>query len=64
MPGLLWYLVVAVFFLPPTLVSSVYGMNFHDIPELGWVYGYPYALFLIVMCVIIPFLFFKRKKWL
>lgn len=56
--------VVAVFFLPPTLVSGIYGMNFHEIPELQWAWGYPYALFLIIMCVVIPFLYFRRKKFL
>lgn len=56
--------VVAVFFLPPTLVSGIYGMNFNDMPELKWMYGYPYALFLIVMCVVIPFLYFRKKKLL
>ncbi len=56
--------VVAVFFLPPTLVSGIYGMNFQEIPELTWAYGYPYAIFLIVMCVVIPFLYFRKKKWL
>jgi magnesium transporter len=56
--------VVAVFFLPPTLVSGIYGMNFQAIPELEWAWGYPYALFLITMCVVIPFLYFKKKKLL
>ncbi|MFO0389102.1 MAG: magnesium transporter CorA family protein [Alphaproteobacteria bacterium] len=56
--------VVAVFFLPPTLVSGIYGMNFQSIPELEWAWGYPYALFLITMCVVIPFLYFRKKKLL
>ncbi len=56
--------VVAVFFLPPTLVSGIYGMNFAAMPELEWAFGYPYAIFLIIMCVVIPFLYFRKKKLL
>ncbi|MFV3075807.1 magnesium transporter CorA family protein [Niveispirillum fermenti] len=56
--------VAAVVFLPPTLVASIYGMNFHFMPELDWPYGYPMALALMVMSVIVPFLYFKRRGWL
>lgn len=56
--------IVAVFFLPPTLVSSIYGMNFADMPELHWAYGYPMALALIMLCGFIPYIFFRRKGWL
>jgi magnesium transporter len=56
--------VVAVFFLPPTLVSSIYGMNFKHMPELEWIGGYPFALFIMLMCAVVPFVFFKRKGWL
>lgn len=56
--------IVTVFFMPATLVSSVYGMNFRNIPELDWHYGYPAALGLMVMCAAIPYLFFRRKGWL
>ncbi len=56
--------VAAVIFLPPTLVASIYGMNFEHMPELGWLYGYPFALGLMVVSAIVPYLFFKRKRWL
>lgn len=56
--------VVAVFFLPPTLVSSIYGMNFHHMPELDWVGGYPMALGIMVLCAIIPYIYFRKKGWL
>lgn len=56
--------VVAVFFLPPTLVSSIYGMNFSLMPELNWSYGYPVAISFMVLCAVIPFLYFRRKGWL
>jgi magnesium transporter len=56
--------VAAVVFLPPTLVASIYGMNFDVMPELHWTYGYPFALGLMVLSAILPFLYFKRKGWL
>jgi len=56
--------VVAVFFLPPTLVSSIYGMNFRDMPELTWQFGYPIAVGFMVMCAVVPFLYFRKKGWL
>ncbi|MGK9050285.1 magnesium/cobalt transporter CorA [Neorhizobium petrolearium] len=56
--------VAAVVFLPPTLVASVYGMNFEIQPELKWHYGYPMALVLMVVSMILPYLYFKRKGWL
>lgn len=56
--------VVAVFFLPPTLVSSIYGMNFHFMPELEMHIGYPFALTLMLVSAIIPFLYFRKKGWL
>jgi magnesium transporter len=56
--------VAAVVFLPPTLVASVYGMNYDIMPELHWTYGYPFALGLMVLSAILPYLFFKRKGWL
>ncbi len=51
-------------FLPPTLVASIYGMNFEVMPELQWQFGYPYALALMVLSAIVPFLYFKRRGWL
>jgi magnesium transporter len=56
--------IAAVVLLPPTLVASIYGMNFKSIPELEWALGYPYALGLIVMAAILPYLWFRRKGWL
>ncbi len=56
--------VVAVFFLPPTMVSSIYGMNFQHMPELNWVMGYPMALGIMALCAIIPYIYFRKKGWL
>ena len=56
--------VAAVVFLPPTLVASIYGMNFAMMPELRWLYGYPLALGLMVVSAVLPFWFFRRKGWL
>lgn len=56
--------VAAVVFLPPTLIASIYGMNFTHMPELGWEGGYPWALFLMVVSAILPFAYFKRRGWL
>ena len=56
--------VAAVVFLPPTLVASIYGMNFQVMPELGWSFGYPMALGLMVLSAILPFVWFRSKGWL
>jgi magnesium transporter len=57
--------IAAVVFMPPTLVASIYGMNFHhNMVELDWEYGYPFALVLIVVAAIVPYLIFKWKKWI
>jgi len=56
--------VAAVVFLPPTLVASIYGMNFKDMPELTWPFGYPVALLLMVISAVLPYWFFKRRGWL
>ncbi|WP_114395003.1 magnesium transporter CorA family protein [Oleisolibacter albus] len=56
--------IAAVVFLPPTLVASIYGMNFHHMPELDSPWGYPMALGLMVLSVIIPYIWFKRRGWL
>ncbi|HZL31446.1 MAG TPA: magnesium transporter CorA family protein [Pseudolabrys sp.] len=57
--------IAAVVFMPPTLVASIYGMNFHHgMIELDWHYGYPFALVLIVLAAVLPIVFFKWKKWL
>jgi magnesium transporter len=56
--------VVSVIFLPPTLIASTFGMNFTHMPELSWEYGYAYAVGLMVTFAMLPYLFFKFKKWL
>jgi magnesium transporter len=56
--------VAAVIFLPPTLVASIYGMNFQHMPELGWSLGYPMAIALMAGSAALPFYLFKRKGWL
>lgn len=56
--------VVAVIFLPPTLVASIYGMNFVLMPELEWSLGYPLALGMMVLSALLPFWYFKRRGWL
>ncbi len=56
--------IATVFFLPPTLLSSIYGMNFEQMPELGWMYGYPMAIGLMVLLATVPFFYFRKKGWL
>jgi magnesium transporter len=56
--------VVAFVFLPPTLIASIYGMNFEHMPELAWTWGYPMALGLMVLSALVPWLIFRWKKWL
>src|SRR4029077_930194 len=56
--------VAAVALMPPTLIASIYGMNFRHIPELEWTYGYPFAVVLMILAAILPFVIFKWKKWL
>lgn len=51
-------------FIPLTLISGIYGMNFTYMPELNWLYGYPFALSLMVSVVLVMIVYFKRKKWL
>ena len=55
--------VMAVIFMPPTLVASVYGMNFHHMPELNWPFGYPLALGLMVISALLPVLWFRKRGW-
>lgn len=56
--------VTSVALLPPVLIASIYGMNFKHIPELEWVLGYPFALLLMALSVLVPFWIFIRKGWL
>jgi magnesium transporter len=55
--------VAAVLFLPPTVVGTIYGMNFKLMPELDWFFGYPFAIAMMVMSAIVPYLYFKRRRW-
>jgi magnesium transporter len=56
--------VAAVVLMPPTLIASIYGMNFKHMPELDWPFAYPLALVLMVGAAVLPYYFFKWKKWL
>ncbi|WP_349437534.1 magnesium transporter CorA family protein [Pararhizobium sp. A13] len=56
--------IAAVVFLPPTLVASLYGMNFDVMPELQWTFGYPMAVIAMVISAIVPYYFFRWKGWL
>jgi magnesium transporter len=56
--------VLAVALMPPTLVGTIYGMNFKHMPELDWQYGYPMALGMMVISALLPWFYFKRKGWL
>ncbi len=58
------FTVMALVFMPPTLIASIYGMNFHGMPELSWKYGYLYSLGLMVTSVALAFWFFRKKGWL
>jgi len=54
----------AVVFLPPTVIAGIYGMNFHYFPELEWHYGYPLALALMLASAVLPYLFFRWRRWI
>ena len=56
--------VVSIVGIPPTFVASLYGMNFHNMPELGWRYGYQYGLSLIALSIVVPLLVFWRRGWI
>ena len=56
--------VMAVVFMPPTLIASIYGMNFKHMPELDLTVGYPFALVLMVVAAVMPYFFFRWKRWL
>lgn len=57
------FTVMSVIFLPPTLIASIYGMNFRFLPELEWQLGYPLALFLMVVSGVLPIYIFRKKGW-
>lgn len=56
--------VASVVFLPPTLIASIYGMNFRVLPELNWSFGYPFAIVLMIASAITPFWYFRKRGWL
>jgi magnesium transporter len=56
--------IAAVVFLPPTLIASIYGMNFESMPELKWPWGYPFAILLMMCAGAAPYIYFRRKGWL
>ena len=58
------FTVVTVVLMPPTLIASLYGMNFKFIPELNWVFGYPFAIGLMISSSVLALIFFKKQKWL
>ena len=58
------FAVLSVIFMPPTLIASIYGMNFEHMPELSLTFGYPVALGVMVVSAITPYIFFKWRGWL
>jgi magnesium transporter len=56
--------VMSVIFLPPTLIASMYGMNFRIMPELQWDLGYPFAILLMIAAAVLPYVIFRWKRWL
>lgn len=56
--------VVSVVMMPPTLIASVYGMNFKNMPELDWPVGYPLAVLMMIVAAVLPYLFFRWKRWM
>jgi magnesium transporter len=58
------FTVASVALMPPTLIASIYGMNFELMPELKWQYGYPLAIGLMIVSAVLPIFYFKRKGWL
>ena len=56
--------VASVALLPPTLIASLYGMNFQYMPELSQKWGYPFALGLMVLSAVVPMLYFRKRGWL
>ncbi len=58
------FTVGALFFMPPTMIASIYGMNFRVMPELEWKYGYPLALGVMILVMVLTYLYFRWKKWL
>lgn len=59
-----FFSVAAVIFLPPTLIASIYGMNFSHMPELDWIYAYPATIVAMLMSAILPYVYFRHRGWL
>jgi len=59
-----FFSVAAVIFLPPTLVASYFGMNFHHMFEFEWAYGEPIAIVIMIISVVVPLWWFKKRGWL
>ena len=57
------FTMVTVAMMPPTLIATIYGMNFTHMPELEWTYAYPIVLSIMVISTILPIISFKNKKW-
>jgi magnesium transporter len=62
--GKITFSVMAVVLMPPTLIASIYGMNFKIMPELEWAHGYPMALVMMLIAAVVPYYIFKWNKWL
>jgi magnesium transporter len=58
------FTIVSVVGIPPTLIAGIYGMNFKNIPELSWTYGYGYAWFVMILSAVLPLLWFRKKSWI
>ncbi|MCE3036910.1 magnesium/cobalt transporter CorA [Helicobacter sp. faydin-H20] len=58
------FTVATMAMMPPTLIGTIYGMNFKNMPELEWAFGYPIAIIVMVVSTILPVLYFKKKGWL
>jgi magnesium transporter len=58
------FTIVNVLFLPPTLIASIYGMNFEFLPELHWEYGYLFSIIFMIVASITPIIIFKKKGWI
>lgn len=58
------FTVATVAMMPPTLIGTIYGMNFEIMPELKWDYGYPITVIVMIVSIILPVIFFKKKGWL
>jgi magnesium transporter len=56
--------VVSTILLPPMLIGTIYGMNFKDMPELEWIFGYPVAVSAMVLSAILPYLYFRWRGWM